>query len=321
MEHRAMHGYRNGNYNVLLYGDGTKIRFNNEDSLIPEFPECVDLKITDKCDLNCPMCHESSTIEGKHSSFEDCVQFIRSMKPYTELAIGGGNPMAHPDINKIIKECYTSNVVANMTLNIKHFNTAHGQFKIASYILDGYLGGVGISIPSWYSPKSLRSDLSKDGVIGMRNHMVLHFIVGLNTYSQLKAISNMGFKVLLLGFKYKGRGKMLVDNKSSSASLIKSRTDDLRKNLSKLIDGFEIVSFDNLALKQLDVMGFCKENSINYERLYMGNDGEYTMYVDLVTRTYAVSSVSEERFNINNMDATEMFKHIREVSHISRTKA
>lgn len=41
--------YRNGNYNVAIFDDGTKIRYNNLDCLVPEFPESMDVKISNYC--------------------------------------------------------------------------------------------------------------------------------------------------------------------------------------------------------------------------------------------------------------------------------
>ena len=53
--------YKNGNYNVRLLADGTKIRETNEDEFIPAFAENCDCKITDKCDGGCPFCYEGCT--------------------------------------------------------------------------------------------------------------------------------------------------------------------------------------------------------------------------------------------------------------------
>ena len=44
--------YKNGNYHVLLYEDGTKIRYNNLETLIPDFPESFDMKISNYCPFN-----------------------------------------------------------------------------------------------------------------------------------------------------------------------------------------------------------------------------------------------------------------------------
>ena len=41
--------YKNGNYNVKIYDDGTKIRYNDLDNLTPEFAESNDVTITTVC--------------------------------------------------------------------------------------------------------------------------------------------------------------------------------------------------------------------------------------------------------------------------------
>ncbi len=54
--------YENGNYNVLIYEDGTKIRFNNLDNLTPSFAESYDISVTEKCDGGCEFCFEENTL-------------------------------------------------------------------------------------------------------------------------------------------------------------------------------------------------------------------------------------------------------------------
>lgn len=44
----------------------------------------------------------------------------------------------------------------------------------------------------------------------------------------------------------------------------------------------------------------------------MGNDGQFTMYVDAVNMEYAVSSVSTERWTVTD-DIQEMFERVRSV--------
>ena len=45
-----------------------KIRKTMDDDFIPIFPESIDIKITNYCENNCPMCHESSNINGTHAN-------------------------------------------------------------------------------------------------------------------------------------------------------------------------------------------------------------------------------------------------------------
>ena len=71
---------------------------------------------------------------------------------------------------------------------------------------------------------------------------------------------------------------------------------------------YGIVSFDNLALKQLNV-----ENRIQKEvwnERFMGDDGQNTMYIDLVKGEFAVSSTSDIRFPILD-NVEDMFERVR----------
>lgn len=53
--------YKNGNYTVRLFSDGTKIRMNKLDNLTPEFAESIDCTITTKCNGGCQYCFDENT--------------------------------------------------------------------------------------------------------------------------------------------------------------------------------------------------------------------------------------------------------------------
>lgn len=53
---RLLGEYQNGNYTVRIYKDGTKIRFNDLDTLEPDTVEAFDLKVTNKCNQGCAFC-------------------------------------------------------------------------------------------------------------------------------------------------------------------------------------------------------------------------------------------------------------------------
>lgn len=48
--------YKNGNYKVFIFDDGTMIRHTEDDTYRPEFPDSMDIKITNKCDMGCKFC-------------------------------------------------------------------------------------------------------------------------------------------------------------------------------------------------------------------------------------------------------------------------
>ena len=62
--------YMNGNYKVSIFDDGTKIRENDLDFFEPNTVESMDIKITNKCDKGCPMCHEDSKPNGIHGDIQ-----------------------------------------------------------------------------------------------------------------------------------------------------------------------------------------------------------------------------------------------------------
>lgn len=68
MSEDIFYQYKNGNTLVTLLNDGTKIR-EYEGTPISEFPESIDIKITNYCDLACSFCFTPDmkvlTLNGK----------------------------------------------------------------------------------------------------------------------------------------------------------------------------------------------------------------------------------------------------------------
>ena len=69
---------------------------------------------------------------------------------------------------------------------------------------------------------------------------------------------------------------------------------------------FNPMAFDNLALQQLDL-----KDRLSPSPFYMGDEGQFTLFIDLVTGEYAKSSTSRDRFPIANKNADQIFQHIR----------
>ena len=72
---------------------------------------------------------------------------------------------------------------------------------------------------------------------------------------------------------------------------------------------FSLVSFDNLAIEQLNVRRLLTDGK--WQEFYMGDDGNYTFYIDMVEGKFAKNSLSQERFEIGNKTIDEMFNLIR----------
>lgn len=289
--------YQNGNYSVTLdTTNGTKIRENDLDFFIADFPESMDIKICNRCDMGCPMCHENSTPNGELGDIMS-ESFIDRLHSYTELAIGGGNPLEHPDLVPFLEKCKKLQFIPSMTVNQLHFMKNLNFIK--ELVGKKLIYGLGISLVS----------TTDDFIVAARQfpNAVIHVINGIVTPSQLETLAHKNLKILILGYKEFRRGATMYQTQSKIIEEVKSQLYD---KLPQIINEnwFDVVSFDNLAIKQLNAKRFMSEEEWN--RFYMGDDGQATMYVDMVKREFAQSSTSTERYPLMD-DIKDMFEVIR----------
>ena len=303
--------YINGNYETKIYEDGTRTRellphntfydqgrymqerfaLSEIDMMEPAFPESIDLKITNYCENNCKYCYANSSKSGQHAKIHDVLDVIREMKPYTEIALGGGNVLDYPYLVDVLHEAKDKNIIVNITLKdvdyIKYYDMVNEMIERK------LIKSIGISPTNADTLKEV-SDL-----ITWNHNVVLHLVLGLYTVEFIKAVFEMTKfdKFLFLGYKTtKGKGE----------SYYIAYKDSIQKNIKEFgeyfkntyISEYKSVAFDNLAIDQLDldVKNFYKE-------LYQGEDGKFSFYIDFVEQEYAKSSVEERKhyfLSINN---------------------
>jgi len=314
-----LHEYINGNYSVKLYDDGTKIRENNEDKFISSFPENIDIKISDKCDMGCAFCHENSTPDGKNANFNH--EFLYSLRAGTELAIGGGNIFENKDLYMFLKWCKSKGIIANITVNQNHltgefmnFNGKENYFKsqnvydIFHWMKHKEVYGVGISYngDAEELERIFTLDIYDDGEVNeYKKNTVIHVINGIHSFDSIMKLSNKGYKLLILGYKDLRRGHEYKGNNEDN--IVKNQK-SIYDNMHKIIASFEVVSFDNLALEQLNIRRLFTTEEWN--EFYMGDDGQFTMYIDLVKEDFAKNSTSLNRYELlGTID--EMFKIVK----------
>jgi hypothetical protein len=282
--------YKNGNTTVTIYKDGTKVR-EFEGIPVVEHPESMDIKITNYCDLGCPYCHENSTIKGKHSDLFLLKEKLDILPAGIELALGGGNPLSHPNLVQFLEWCKTKGFIANITINEKHINKYNEL--IIDLITRDLVKGIGISVTE--GNINLIKSLYK-----LSSNIVLHLIVGINTIEQIEELCTIkGIKVLLLGYKTFGRGI------SYYSQDITDNINKWYKHLPTLV-GKLVLSFDNLAIEQLNVKRLF--TSKGWDRFYMGDDFTFTMYIDAVEQQYAPTSRSDDRQSFKDYNVIQYFK-------------
>lgn len=288
--------YKNGNFNVVLFNDGTKIRETDADEFIPDFAESMDIKICDRCDIGCKFCHEGSTKNGKLGDILN-EKFIDTLYPYQEVAIGGGDVTSHPDLIPFLQKLKDKNVIANITVNQIHFERK--QELIRKLVDEKLIYGLGVSL---VNPTEHFLSLIKQ-----YPNAVIHVINGILSEADVKKLENNNLKMLILGYKHLRRGN---DYFAADQAEIENKQHWLYENLEVITDKFKVVSFDNLAIEQLQVKRLLTDEEWN--EFYMGDDSEFTYYIDMVERKFAKNSTApmDQRYDL--LDSTDdMFNKIK----------
>ena len=242
-------------------------------------------------------CHEQSTNTGRHGDL--FCKLVDSLHPYTEVAIGGGDPLSHPDIYEFLWKLKKQDVIANITVHWKSFIENYKKLRIWSE--EGLVHGVGVSVNEVLPSETVNK-------IAKFPNAVVHIIIGIANNKVYSQFFDKNANILLLGYKTFGRG---FEYRSKNDFDIDIKINIVRKNIEEWISHFRAVSFDNLAIDQLHLKKKLKPEVFN--QIYMGNDGAFTMYIDLVENKYAVSSTSE-RHDIDSNNIDNLFAKVRKMS-------
>ena len=295
---KVLANYTNGNYNVMLMEDGTKLRMSNEDHFEPAFAESYDIKITSVCTgSNCEYCYEGCGPKGKYAALNQ--PFFDTIHPGTEIAING-NDLSHPELFDFLQRMKNRSVIVNMTVNQIHFEKYFDILK--AWMNDKLIWGLGVSLV----------EPTTKFIMMMKQipNAIIHVINGIVTVPQLIKLADNNFKVLILGYKQLQRGK---DYYESNSFYVGELQRDLNKTLFDEIipqNWFNNISFDNLALEQLNVREHVNREA--WEKNYLGEDGQFSFYIDAVDGTFAKNSVAPANARYSIMDnVDDMFNFIR----------
>lgn len=306
---KVLYNYRNGNVDVTIYENGTKIREwpDGEDPVV-EYPESCDIKITAFCEMmdlgKCPYCHEQSTRSGKHGDLNLLAKIWETQMPGTEMAIGGGNPLAHPDLIPFLKRMKSLKMIPNTTVNMLHMKKFTPLIKVMQN--QKLIYGLGISYRGANSMNLLPEDIDY-------KNAVFHMIMGVHNLNDCQVVikwcvdRNITPKILLLGYKTFGNGASYYSPELQNVL-------DLWKNiyLQALLNVDEevVISFDNLAIAQLDLEKQIDKKTWN--ELFQGHDGLSTFYCDAVKKEVARTSTSSDRYNYDGSeDIRDLFNKVR----------
>lgn len=296
-----MYKYKNGNCNVFINPeDGTRIIHTDDDYIDLQFPLNIDVSIGRRCDGGCKFCYEGATPDGPEANLED-VPFLDSLRPYTEISVNGDS-LLNKGLIPFLEKLKEKHIIANMTVNQIHFERK--EDLITDLIDRKLVHGLGVSLRN-PTPEFIERAQKYPS-------LVVHTIVGVHGKDDYMALRGKGLKVLVLGYKNKGRGS---DYLASEGESILNNCAYLKEEIANILENnwFPVVAFDNLALEQLNIKKVLSEKA--WEQFYQGDEGTASMFIDLTDRTFGVSSLMprEQMLPItDNID--EMFAVVKQIA-------
>lgn len=302
--------YVNGNY--LVYGNTFclyKRAFRVGEDLTSNFPDSIDLKVTNKCFWGCPFCHESSTKDGESFDIEKTKNILDQLPNVPiEIAIGGGNIFEETEkVLELVSWLKNKNMQPRITINSRDIISRKGKFSTLEKELIESVEVWGISIQSFSQYQDVKKfmDRSPFGCV----YKVFHVISGIFPPKDLYKLYEKGNRspVLVLGYKQWGRAKdtKLPDSLQEFENVTKKIILEERNNWDH---SRFCISFDNLAIEQLHIKDCLHKE--DWDRLYMGDEGSHSMYIDAVSGVYSRTSRSAERKSWNDIGLLEFFKSL-----------
>lgn len=281
---KVIGSYVNGNHRTILYEDGTKVKetgyYINEtgpdgkrvnrwvdvetDHLTYEFPENMDWKITNFCEPGqdgklCKYCHENSSLTGKHGDIKTMLSIVKQLQPGTEISLGGGNTLSHPDLLWLLQELKKQGVISNITVNQKHL--AKNKDLLLKLVNEKLVNGIGVSM----TDSSNTDDMKIIDMLG--SNVIIHVIAGLFNEADIPFVRNR--KIIVLGYKNLRRGH---DHLQKEFMLINKNIEWLKKSLPILAFEFNTISFDDLGIEQVKPQSLMGVNDSTWNTLYQGSD-------------------------------------------------
>lgn len=291
--------FKTGNYRIKVdraTGTKTRKRIAPNEAIGRPLPESIDVKITNFCDMSsiCTYCHEESDIMGRHADYDAIRKIFTPNRLALELAIGGGDPMKHPLIGKILKVLHAHNYICNITVNSLHLKQHHK--KLEQFIDEEKIYGLGVSYRKEVFRRLPDYDLLD------YEHLVWHMIMGVTKPRELEELlaTYPGSKVLLLGYKNFGRGS---DHLALYTDQVHHNLNLWRWQIREFLDHPQVgvLSFDNLAIEQLKLQRLFTQQQ--WEKFYMGNDGDHSCYIDMVEQQIARNSYASTRKDLSGFIA------------------
>jgi len=202
-----------GDYNFIADQEsGMTFRWGKSLEDNPSFapvPELVDISISNHCSKGCDYCYRDSKPDGSFMSLDDYKFVLSSLnhKKYGnvfQVALGGGEPLEHPEILEILELTKQFNIVPNFTTNGENIT------KTLVDNIKGKVGAAAVSLNNLNGINNSKIELLIKG--GIRTN--IHYVIDRNNIKQAIQILEGEFNkkikkvnaIIFLTFKPSGRG-------------------------------------------------------------------------------------------------------------------
>lgn len=271
----------NGSKTRMSFVDGKTI-----DPIYSYSPELVDLKITDFCPYNCPMCYVDSTKNGRHANEYDIYALLHALSDLEvfEVAIGGGEPTLHPKFMRILATCKASNIVPNFTT--KNYSFLRDDVVMAKVLK--IVGSIAISVSDENDVEIAAKIIARYPFCGEK--FSVQYVMGMQSkYGFKQLLENVDDlkinRLTLLGYKDSGRG---TDNKINNKVYDYSDWFDIIKNRK---NSYAVVAIDTVLAATWDQQ--LKDHNVP-QWMYHVKDGGFSCYIDAVDNTLNESSYGDK---------------------------
>lgn len=324
----SLPGYRPGmtwrhgdNYSVIFYKEsGLKVHLSNTPGVkmgqVPgEFPELVDLKISDYCTLGCPFCYQNSTARGKHADLSYLFRVVDDLAKLGtfEIAIGGGEPLQFPQMLELVTYIHSKGIVPNFTTKLYRGLAENSQ-------LFDYIGGVAMSVANVEDTRrAIEACFSLPSV--QQNKVSFQIPVGAQTKAEFCEIIRMigestlpSQRVTLLGYKQVGRGPNTTYH-SFEDSLREAFQEERTGWMDSIYwaDSYPRIRIGidtQLAAMGSDIIDMCR----NPDLMVMRKEGLLSCYIDGVSQTIAPSSYCDSSLYLPLKDTSQIGDIFHEIS-------
>lgn len=300
---RLLGSYKNGNYNIAIYNDGTKVRETEGDAFIPSFAEKINLKITEKSDPACPWYHpevkegENQAALMAENEIETVHKYIKSLRPFTEVTING-NDLSNPEILALLVYLRKKRVISNILVSQENF--VNNYHRILGWTERKLIYGLEVSLENSEDPEFLQK-------IQCFYSPTIHVMSGIFTGDDLDNLAGKNLKIFVHGFN-----KDLVREEIDPQDIIYNEEwlEDAIK--TEFPDAFFSVTFDKLAIEQLHVKETLSEDSKDpWDEFYIRPEEDFDLCIDAVNNVFYSISDQSDKKPVEDKLADRMFRELR----------